>query len=537
MQKLQLTIPAQDRTGPAIRIKPRDVREWLENLPYLDLQRAAGIASQQLRIMNRQPMATTARVETLGDFLRAYQRLGESVPSNASSNDGIRTLLKRLCQDICFGYKIIVNDLVNKKAGFIEMRQLPQALLGAIYTLGLQLAYYYSHYQRAPRALWSECLALFRFAVETDRAGYRGELPGAGNLQLDESFRLTALLRQTDPYRLPTGMVAALDRYFRHHMALSSIDINPEDNGEHPGYPLLETWRHKVNSAAGGRESGLGQHDSMPENTLVLQVNELVEQVADDIDKLAQYRQAQAVGLPSDIPASTLLHTFRQLHTLWEVKPDRKTDREDAHARIELVNGLDAAYCMINQGRCFDPALFLNPADQDVIDISEHAAPENGASQPAPSFNCTSLNRGDGGVAIRYQGEQKPHPRIGQLVALHRPDIGPRSGWVLAACRWLIESDTGNGFEMGLQYLSRDPQPVVIRPLDETGLGGDYQPAISAIQKRGSERILTIITRSEQLQENADFTLHDRHGPRSVHCTEQLESEPGYERYIYTLND
>jgi len=95
VQKLQLTIPAQDRTGPAIRIKPRDVREWLENLPYLDLQRAANIASQQLRIMNRQPMATTARVETLGDFLRAYQRLGESVPSTASSNEGIRTLLKR----------------------------------------------------------------------------------------------------------------------------------------------------------------------------------------------------------------------------------------------------------------------------------------------------------------------------------------------------------------------------------------------------------------------------------------------------------
>lgn len=506
-----------------MRIKPRDVREWLENLPYLDLQRAASIASQQLRIMNRQQMAITARVETLGDFLRAYQRLSESGPANLGSSNGIGALLKRLCQDICFGYKIIVNDLVNKKAGFIETRQLPQALLGAIYTLGLQLTHYYSHYQRAPRALWSECLALFRFAVENDRTRYRGELPGVGNLQLDECFRLTALLRQTDPYHLPTGMVAALSRYFRHHMALSSIDVGPDDGGEITGYPLFETWRPR---------------EDLQDKTLVLHIDELVLQVADDIGKLAQYRQAQAVGLPSDIPASTLLHTFRQLHALWEARPDRKNDREETHARIDLVNGLDTAYCMINQGRCFDPSLFLNPGHQDIIDIGERTAPETGANQPAPSFQCTSLNRGDGGAALSYRGDQKPHPRVGQIIALRRPGADSSSGgWVLAAARWLVESEAGNGFQMGLQYLSRDPQPVVIRLPDETGLGGDYQLAISAAQKRGSERILTVITHSEQLTAGADFTLHDRRGPHSAHCLECLESEPGYERFIYTLSD
>lgn len=522
MQTLQLTIPAQDRTGAAIRIKPRDVRDWLENLPYLDLKRAASIASQQLRIMNRQPMTVTARVETLGDFLNAYQRLSASLPAKASSTDGIGPLLKRLCQDICFGYKIIVNDLVNKKAGFIEMRQLPQALLGAIYTLGLQLTHYYSHYQRAPRALWSECLSLYRFAVEKGRSQHRGELPGAGNLQLDECFRLTALLRQTDPYRLPTGMVDALDRYFRHHMALSSIENDPGDAEALSGYPLFETWQSS---------------DNLQDATLVLQVDELVKQLASDIEKLAQYRQAQAVGLPSDIPASTLLHTFRQLYELWEARPDRKNDREKAHTRIELVNGLDSAYCVINQGRCFDPSLFVNPGSQNVIDIGENAAPEIGANTPTPVFKCASLNRGDGGVAVSYQGKRRAFPRVGQLIALRRPSTDSRSGWVLAACRWLVETDAGDSFDMGLQYLSRDPQPVVIRRLDETGLGGDFQPAITAVQKRGKERILTVIAHCEQLQEGEDFTLHDRRGPHAAHCIEKLEAEPGYERFIYTLND
>ncbi len=518
MRELQLTIPAQDRTGPAIRIKPREVRDWLENLPYLDLQRAASIASQQLRIMNRQPMAVTARVETLGDFLNAWQRLSSSLPTKHNRNDTIGALLKRLCQDICFGYKIIVNDLVNRKAGFIETRQLPQALLGAIYTLGLQLTHYYSHFQRAPRALWSECLTLFRFAAENNRADYRGELPGAGNLQLDECFRLTALLRQTDPYHLPAGMVAALECYFRHHMALSTIDSEAGNPVEHPGYPLRETWN---------------PNDDQPQSTLVLHVDGLLKQLAGDIDKLARYRQAQAIGLPSDIPASTLLHTFRLLHALWETSPDRKNGREETHTRIELVNGLDNAYCMINQGRSFDPSLFINPGDQDVINIGEHAAPETGVNSLAPPFNCTSMNRSDGGVAVSYRGEQKPYPKVGQLVALRRPGTGTQGKWVLAACRWLIETDAGNGFDIGLQYLSRDPQPVVIRLPDENGLGGEYQPAISAVQKRGPERVLTLIMRNDQLKKDMEFTLHDKRGPNRVQYAEQLESEPGYERFIY----
>ncbi len=516
VQKLQLTIPAQDRTGPTLRIKPREVREWLDNLPYLDLQRAASIASQQLRIMNRQQMAVTARVETLGDFLRAYQRLGESMPAGSNSNDGIGALLKRLCQDIGFGYKIIVNDLVNKKAGFIEMRQLPQALLGAIHTMGLQLGHYYSHYQRAPRALWSECLALFRYALAHDRASYRGELPGAGNLQLDESFRLTALLRQTDPYRLPTGMVAALGQYFRHHMALSAIEPESEYSGLHPGFPLRETW---------------GANDTGDQETLILQVEELVRQIGDDIGKLEQYRQAQAVGLPSDIPASTLLHTFRQLHELWQARPDRKNSREEAHARIELVNGLDAAYCMLNKGHCFDPALFLAQGDAaDVIDIGKQAAPEPSVNQPPPAFVCTSINRGGGGVAISYRGEQTPHPRVGQLIALRRPT----SNWVLAACRWLVEADNGKGFDMGLQYLAGNPVPLVIRPLDETGLPGEYQPAIAATLKRGSRQVESLITRAGQLEVGQMFSLHGRQAPQQARCTELLESGPGYERFIYS---
>ena len=82
-------------------------------------------------------------------------------PVGGAEREAICPLLKRLCQDIGFGYKIVANELINKRSGFVETRSLPLALLGSIYTLGLQLTHYYASYQRAPRAMWSECLALF----------------------------------------------------------------------------------------------------------------------------------------------------------------------------------------------------------------------------------------------------------------------------------------------------------------------------------------------------------------------------------------
>ena len=178
MSNLQLTIPAQDSDRAGVKIKPREVHAWLDNLPYLDLGRAARLASEQLRLMNRQSLPGAARTRILGDFLSTYQRLTDSLPLNLKDDDPTRSLLKRLCQDLAFGYKIVVNELSSKRGGFRETRTLALALLGSIYTLGLQLMHYYGKYQRAPRALWSECLALYNHAWQTGRENYSASLPG-----------------------------------------------------------------------------------------------------------------------------------------------------------------------------------------------------------------------------------------------------------------------------------------------------------------------------------------------------------------------
>ena len=336
-------------------------------------------------------------------------------------------------------------------------------------------------------------------------------------MQIGAEFRLIALLRLTDPYTLPAGMTAALRQYFRMHSGLSSIqsDLSPDA----PGFRL-------TGSAQTEADDG--------ENPIYLNISDLMTGLIEDIGKLDRHNQATAVGLPREIPAPILLRCLRQVQTHWHNHPTRRTSREDTPARIDMVAGLDAAYCMVNKGRPFDPRLFLAPGHENVIDLGDHPAAASDTAGIVPdTFDCSVLNRSNGGLAIRYHGAQQPHPRVGQLVALRRSGGNCSDGWVIAAVRWLLQSESGSGFDLGLQYLARDPKPVVIRAMDKSGLGGDYQPAITADQKRREQRVHTLMIRGGETLTDSALTLYEPGGQVCVRCVELLESSSGFDRLIY----
>jgi hypothetical protein len=234
--------------------------------------------------------------------------------------------------------------------------------------------------------------------------------------------------------------------------------------------------------------------------------------------------------VPAPLVAAALLQVLRH----WKSQPTRNSEREEAVTRIELVSGLDAAYCVLNRGRPFDPALYITDArDDDVIDIGCRAAPEPQApTRTVEPLQCSSHDRSHGGLRLSYRGDSLLNPNVGQLFALRRA-ASASAAWVVAICRWLEGSESVAGFDMGLQYLAREPEAVVIRPLDGAGLGGEYQPAIVAIQKRAEQRVHTLIARGQQLAVGRSFVIHTRSGQQQARCSELLESGYGFDRFIY----
>jgi hypothetical protein len=501
-----------------MRIKPRQVREWLDNLPCLDLAKAGRLASEQLRQMNRQSLPASARLEILGDFLATYRKLAAAAPVSQTDSMAISRTLKHLCQDMGFGYKIVVHELTSKRSGFLEARMLPLAVLGAVHTLGLQLMHYYCAYQRAPRALWGECLALYRYARHIGQERYRTELPGAGAMQIDAEFRLIALLRFADPYCLASGTVTVLRRYFSRQANFSHVE-------DHQAADATSQFRLH------DRAETDHQHR---DDDLFLNIAPLRERMAAHLTMLNHGKGVLALGLAAEIPASGIQHTLRQILDHWQTHPHRTADRGAAHSRVELISGLDAAYYMVNERRHFDAALFVTPEQENVIDLGARPVPEAIAARDAPaSFICSTTNRSSGGLMVRYRGQQQPHPRVGQVVALRKAAADSGSAWVIAVCRWLIESASGPGFDIGLQYLARDPGAIGICSAHSGNSGRNCLPALSAVQKRGEQRVHTLITRSGGLAVGEVISIYEKGRQYSARCVECLESGPGFDRFIY----
>jgi hypothetical protein len=246
--------------------------------------------------------------------------------------------------------------------------------------------------------------------------------------------------------------------------------------------------------------------------------------------KLQQSRQTQAIGLPAEIPVTALLRGLDQTVSHWQNHPTRTSGREATHARIELVCGLDAVYCVLNKGRCFDPSLFLPSGHDRHIDLGEHPLRRHDSVQTPPEpFVCTGMNHSSGGLALRCCGARTPQPRVGQLLAVRRPGSQAAAGWVVAVCRWLVQTDDDTGFELGLQYLAREPRAVVIR---ENGAGDAFQPAIAAVQKRAEQRVQTLVTRSGDIRSGTRVTVYEQGRQQQVVCSEVLETGPGFERLL-----
>jgi hypothetical protein len=517
VHNLQLTIPAPDPVRPAVKIKPREVKSWLEDLPFLDLRLSARLAGKQLHLINRQSLPSAGRLEILDAFLSTYQRLTDALRGR-SANAGELQASKQLCQNIGFGYKIVAQELVCGRPGLTGIRsQLARALLGSIHILGLQLLDCYSSYRRAPRTLWSESLALYACAWQHNCRDYSAELAGFGEQQLDTRFRLTALLRFANPYGLPPGAVAALHAWFERRIELTGLHADCPSSRD--CFRIEQVFQPPVAGQA---------------PNLYLEAKALLAAMRTDLARLQQQRQSRAVGLPEEIPAALLMQALRQTLELWQDNPRRATSREDTHVSIELVTGLEAAYCVTNQGRCFDPSLFVTHAAERTIDVGARPGPDIETRKPPSPIACTSINRSSGGLAVRCAPDATSSPRVGQLVALRRASGAACGAWVVAVCRWLVKSENDRELEIGLQYLTRSPRAVVIRTGDDDANPGDCQAALCATQKRGQQSVQTLIVRSGELRKGSAIAIFSQGRQQTARCTELLESGPGFERYIYT---
>lgn len=523
MSTLQLTIPTQleDASG-AGKVKPREVASWLENLPFLDLQRTAPAIHQQLRLFNRMAIPPAQRLQILDTFRAAYARLRTSRPGASQSlNFNLDTLCKKQCQDLTFGYKIVIQDLLNKKLAIGQKKPLAQAIGGAIDCLSHHVSYFFEAYHLTPRALWSEAVQLFRFAREKGIAQYPVKTIDSDSATLQQIFTAMALLRLAEPYQFQPGAVWKIRSYLLHHCDKARLFDSSSTEFANQARLVIDN------------------SNDITSHVLLVNVSQLMTQLHQDLELLAKPEKPQLPGFPTAMSSHEISHPIRRVITTWErmldretglqalmgERSNRKSDRTAIHQQLELTTGISSIWYALNNQRAFDPNMF-DQKHSDEIDLGNPVQDFNPKNQHCTHniATCSTINRSKGGVALRVELLEGMLLHVGQLVALHRPNSGD-DAWILAVCRWLIDRRCGN-IDIGLQYLARDARPIAIRNRRGDMARATVLPAFATYQ--GNRPLL--IAPSGVFHPDALIDLYDQGRKTQMRCRQLLEACSGYER-------
>jgi hypothetical protein len=514
---LQLTVPSPAETGKRkVAVKPREVAEWLDNLPFLDLQRTAPAIHKQLRLFNRQPMAPGQRLDILAAFRGAYGRLKHA--GSAHTPDGrspLESLCKKLAQDTTFGYKIALQDLLQTRWPPGQRRALGQAIAGALEGMSEQMTYCYASGQRIPRALWNEAVTLFRFC--RDKKLEDSTLPhgDGGTISAGTLFRALALLRLADPYQMQPGVVwHLLDFLTRYADRAELVDPSlPGDPQQRP--PLVID----------------GQKDGQP--PLLVDVTPLIEQIEASIRLVTQKQRAPVAGFPeAEVTPALILHTLKRLRMTWSSQIDRRWERTDVHQRLEIVFGLSACWYVANGDKAFDPAQFHCTAT-DEIDLSMSKR-QDVAPKDQTLHRCSSINRSAGGVALRIDRGTDMPAYPGQVVGLRRAGGTSRAEWVIGVCRWQIERS--GSADIGVQFIARYPKPVAIERPDAR-VEGAVLPALVVEQSMKNTPVRQLITPAGSYRETGQIVFYENGHKKSIRCQQLVDASQDFEQFVFKVID
>ena len=122
---------------------------------------------------------------------------------------------------------------------------------------------------------------------------------------------------------------------------------------------------------------------------------------------------------------------------------------------------------------------------------------------------------------------------MGQLIAVRsRPhDSGEPGPWFVATPRWLrVET---HGFELGAQYLAREPVPVAVRVLPPGKGGEEFHAALRTDLQQANRLWQILITPPGLFAAGRQLELA-RGGKREpVRCVKLLETGTGFERFQF----
>jgi len=467
--KLQTPV-VNDYQNPTFERRESAVRRLVDDLPILNLARTVPELAKNIPLLVREPLTAPERLRLLelyrvpvnGVVMAADNRRLRQTPISSSARQHIKEELLAIGYEMANGYKIIINDIIDRGRNPATEGSMLLALHRAMEQLRNALLQTYRIYRGVPPRHFLELHQLHLYA---DRLGIvQKEIPANSTPTNDATpemvYLRAMLLAIADPFRLVDGAIEELYQFLGKHVQECRIQAGILGDKRSDGVFLIRS-DSDLPPAIFGR-APLDRPGTAPYslNTTAL------------ITLFNQTSESAKGGESLETYAKWLLPRLR---IAWE----RAQPRRHVEKKARVAIGLEAACFLLSEsGR----TAMAPVADSYGIEVQELDSEDE---TPFTLEPWSIINESLNGFMLSHPEQSGLGVRVGDLMlVVLQTDGAQQPQPTIAIARWMGIKD--HELQVGVEILPGQASPVT---LHMHGAGGEmpgegalYLPTIKQLK-------------------------------------------------------
>lgn len=541
---LRAPTPSQN-TLSFCEANPRDLKEWISELPKANIGETARLLYQSLTELNQLVTPNESRLQML-ELLRpevyyVCKQLERHFLNQAIVLDERARKVANLCQalqnHLAAGYKIIVIGVAS--AGREQSTALAISLQRAIHCLYGPLVRTALLYCPVPEGLWLELHHLYLVACDhkVQHTSVADSLAhGVKALSPEQSYIAALLLgssrcnqmRQTAIMRL-AEMLESWAQFARMQPALAASSlfaVSPAMDGP-PRYKTLF------------EEGQLAE-------LLGLDTTALAHSIKEYLALPAEQRPLARLAIPAGFSTDVLQHVA----AAWGNVAERIFQRTPGHGNLTVCIGMSAMHYYLGGERSFGEQLGLPGSSTsaqfsalgkhgvwgpvvEVPALEEIEYQPDRAKTPAPrefpTYSLQIVNHSPGGYCLAWQRDVPSQLQAGELVGIQD---SPSQGWSVAVVRWIRQVRDG-GTQMGIELIAPHAQPCGLQLIRGDEPQSEYLRGLVLPEIRAIDIPATLLAPRLPFQEGQKVVLNTNGEEHRASLLKRLATTGSFNQFEY----
>jgi hypothetical protein len=535
---LRLSLPPRaDSPNTVVETRPAEVERWIAQLPMLNVAETTQLLIRQLMALNRTVFDDRLRLRLLelfrqpvqhvsNELSRTYVGLPLPLPEKARQVAGQVRLLQT---EMAYGYKLIAfNSTAATRLEHGDKQQLGVVLHRAIRYLTELLYRGYELYTPPPEGGWFEIHQLYRYSellglTETpldDRLN--AALP---EVTIGHAYKQALLLDFSDPYHLPTRLLAKIYHYLDRFASLAQLS---------PGVAALKSQCQFLINLDNDR-AGAVNTEASPITTEVryrlLNTTDLARTMHQQLVLLQAGQSPDPEGLEKGFFAHLGQDMLIRMIQAWGVNPKRMFNRVlRDNRKTDVAFGVEAINFFVNRAEPFQPSTSeVGPQPQRAALKFATGSPNKVQQAVAPASAVWQLiDESAGGYALAGTGGHGEVVRVGDLLASRTS--GGSGAWEIGIVRW-VRTSGADGIELGVQRVAPSATAAAVLPLEDNQ--ERYFLALALPEIPTMKQPATLVTPRGFFKPDRILYLDNGYRTRQVRAVRLIELSGAFERFQY----